>query len=297
MKIVCLGSLVRDNIYKVPHFVLPGETLPSDNLQIFLGGKGLNQAVALKRAGFPEVYLAGGYGTDGAEFLTYLDEQKIDHRFLYPVKMPNGHAVIQLTPQGQNAIVHYSGSNRHLPEVLVDNLLDFLEEGDFLVAQNEVNLLPELFEALPKKGVKIAFNPSPCDESAQKLPLKKAAYLIVNEVEGECLSGLSPKDPIAMIAALVKKYKGASIILTLGADGSYFSDGQETLFQKAYHVVAVDTVGAGDTFAGYLFAALAGGIAPKDAMDLSARAAAISVTRHGAAPSIPKLSEVLQTKF
>ncbi len=296
-KVVCYGSLVRDMIYRVPHFVNPGETLPAKELGVFHGGKGFNQAIALKRAGLPEVCLSGARGSDGLDFKEYLETEGVKCDFLYPLDVPQGHAVIQVTPSGQNAIVHFGGSNHCVPKKLVEDLDAFLSAGDWFIAQNEVNLLPEIMNELADKGVVIAFNPSPCDDSIKALPLEKTSYLIVNEVEGATISGVPSDRPVDILKSMREKFPNTKTILTLGENGAYYDDGKEVVRQEAYPVKAVDSVGAGDTFAGYFFASVIGGLAPKDALSLASIAAAISVTRSGAAPSIPTLKEVLAYKF
>lgn len=296
-KVVCYGSLVRDIIYHVPHFVKPGETLPALDRNVFYGGKGFNQSIALKRAGLADVYQAGSCGPDGLDFLEYLKKEKVETELLCPVTVPQGHAVIQITPDGQNAILHFGGSNRCVPEKLVGELINFLSEGDWFIAQNEVNLLPEIMNELAEKGVVIAFNPSPCDDSIKALPLEKTSYLIVNELEGATISGLPSDRPEEILESMREKYPRTKTILTLGENGAYYDDGKEVIRQEAYKVKAVDTVGAGDTFSGFFFASIINGLAPKDALNLASKASAISVTRPGAAPSIPMLKEVLQYKF
>jgi len=292
-KVVCYGSLVRDIIYHVPHFVKPGETLPAEDRNVFYGGKGFNQSIALKRAGLADVYQAGSCGPDGLDFLEYLKKEKVETELLCPVTVPQGHAVIQITPDGQNAILHFGGSNRCVPEKLVGELINFLSEGDWFIAQNEVNLLPEIMNALAEKGVLIAFNPSPCDDSIKALPLEKTSYLIVNELEGATISGVPSDRPEEILERMREKYPRTKTILTLGENGAYYDDGKEVIRQEAYKVKAVDTVGAGDTFSGFFFASIINGLAPKDALNLASKASAISVTRPGAAPSIPTLKEVL----
>lgn len=296
-KVVCYGSLVRDIIYHVPHFVKPGETLPAEDRNVFYGGKGFNQSIALKRAGLADVYQAGSCGPDGLDFLEYLKKEKVETELLCPVTVPQGHAVIQITPDGQNAILHFGGSNRCVPEKLVGELINFLSEGDWFIAQNEVNLLPEIMNELAEKGVVIAFNPSPCDDSIKALPLEKTSYLIVNELEGATISGLPSDRPEEILESMREKYPRTKTILTLGENGAYYDDGKEVIRQEAYKVKAVDTVGAGDTFSGFFFASIINGLAPKDALNLASKASAISVTRPGAAPSIPMLKEVLDYKF
>lgn len=297
MKAACYGSMVRDITYHVPHFVRPGETLPACDRQVFLGGKGLNQALALRRAGLASVHMAGAIGEDGDVFLRALEDCGIGTELVRRLAMPSGHAMIQITPEGQNAIVHFGGANRSIPADVVRDTVEFLEPGDWLLLQNEINLVPEMVAAAAQKGIRVVFNPSPCDESLQAVPLELVSYLVLNEIEGAALSGVSRENPAGIMKALREKYPATAVILTLGGDGAWFDDGREAFSQKAFPVTPVDTVGAGDTFTGFLFASLAGGRTPRESMELASRAAAISVTRPGAAPSIPELQEVLNYNF
>ena len=297
MDIWNLGSVNIDRVYSLDHIVAPGETESASALSELPGGKGFNQAIALKRAGLADVFQAGSYGPDGLDFLEYLKKEKVETRLIYPVDVPQGHAVIQITPDGQNAILHFGGSNRCVPDKLISELKIFLSAGDWFIAQNEVNLLPEIMNELAEKGVVIAFNPSPCDDSIKALPLEKSSYLIVNEIEGATISGVPSDRPEDILKKMREKFPATKTILTLGKNGAYYDDGKEVIRQEAYHVKAIDSVGAGDTFSGYFFASIINGLAPKDALSLASKAAAISVTRPGAAPSIPDLKEVLAYKF
>ena len=292
MKILNFGSLGIDYVFSVEHFVRPGETLLAKERQIYCGGKGLNQSIALAKAG-AMVFQAGAIGSDGGFLLDTLKSCGVNVdlvRCLEDVGTQN--ALIQVNGEGQNCILLYGGANQALTQEMVDGAFAGFEKGDYLVLQNEVNLADQMIRAGHQKGMRVILNPSPLNEAIDRLPLELVDMFILNEVEGEGLSHTADKE--RMIFALRERFPRAAIVLTLGGDGSvYLEAGQsEPVYQRAYRVEAVDTTAAGDTFTGYLVAGLARGLAPAAAMERASAAAAISVTRKGAAPSIPNEEEV-----
>ena len=123
-------------------------------------------------------------------------------------------------------------------------------------------------------------------------PLESVDLFLLNRVEAAQLAGTDGTDGQALLAALRGRFSRAAVVLTLGADGAVYTDGAETVQQAAYPVQAVDTTAAGDTFTGFFLAARMRGAGVPRAMELASRAAAIAVTRRGAAPSIPTFAEV-----
>ena len=292
MRILNFGSLNIDHVYHVDHLTRAGETLTALDYSIGCGGKGLNQSVALAMAG-AEVYHAGLIGHAGGFLRDRLLDSGVDCRFLDAAELPNGHAVIQVDKKGENAIFLFPGSNRALTEAGVDRVLTQFGRGDLLLVQNETNLVEHMIRRAASLGMDVAVNAAPMDETARALPLELIRWLIVNETECAALTGKN--EPEAMAEALCGTYPNLELILTLGTDGSYYRKGDASLFIPAHRVEAVDTTGAGDTFTGYLLAAFADGADPGYAMTLATAAAALAVTRPGAADSIPSLEEVLQT--
>lgn len=295
MKILCFGSLNIDYTYRVPHFVRPGETLAAASLSRYSGGKGLNQAIALARAGAP-VSMAGAIGEDGRFLLEELEAAGVDtRRICIRPEERSGHAIIQNDSAGDNCILLYGGANRTITRAQADAALADFAADDYLLLQNEINALPYLMEAAHAKGMKLCFNPSPMERCVQELPLEWVDYFLLNRGEGEQLlaeegSGYAPQ---ALLQALRQKFPDAGIVLTLGGQGAWYADAGECFAQPACSAEAVDTTGAGDTFTGFFLAALMQGQAPRQAMAQAAQAAAIAVSRRGAAPSIPALAEVL----
>ena len=293
MKALCFGSLNIDYTYRVDHFVARGETLLSENLQVFSGGKGLNQSVALSRAGLT-TYHAGSIGTDGLFLLEELYQAGVNTDCVTVSReVRTGHAIIQNTPDGDNCILLYGGANQAITRAQVDEVLAQFTAGDLLVLQNEVNELPYLMQRACERGLHIALNPSPINDAIAELPLSAVRWLIRNEVEAAQILGEPVTDGAAAARALHEKLPQAAIVLTMGEDGSYYDDGTQQICQPVFSVCAVDTTAAGDTYTGYFLAGIAEGLPVQQAMALAAKAAAISVTRPGAAPSIPKRQEVM----
>lgn len=289
-KIVCLGSLNLDHVYQVDHFVRPGETLNSAGYSVGCGGKGLNQSIALARAGAPVMH-AGKIGHDGAMLRDTLMRAGVDVSLVTEGNTPTGHAVIQVDAKGENAILLFGGANREITEVEIDSALD-AAEGGILLLQNEINSIDLVFRKAHERGIPVAFNFAPFDpEDAKQLPLGLLSYLIVNEIEGAGVAGV--EDPKAILVALKSNYPECRVILTLGKAGSAFLDDDGAMVMlPPYPAEVVDTTSAGDTFIGYLFAGLLEGMALKEAMELATRASAITVSRAGAADSIPFRSEL-----
>lgn len=294
MKVLCFGSLNIDYTYQVDHFVKKGETLSSESLQVFCGGKGLNQSVALARAG-ADTYHAGAVGEDGIFLLRELENAGVNTGCVAVRQdVRTGNAIIQNDREGDNCILLYGGANRAITREQADEVLVRFESGDFLVLQNEISELSYIMEQAHKRGMKIVLNPSPMDEKIFGLPLETVDYFLLNEVEAGQILGdaaAAQTDKAKLAEAILGRFPEAAVVLTMGGDGSVYMDQNETVFQPAYKVRAVDTTAAGDTFTGYFIGGLLKGDSVRTAMDTASRAAALAVTRRGASPSIPLLGE------
>ena len=290
MKVLNIGSMNLDLVYSVDHIVQPGETEASVSMNTFLGGKGMNQSVALAKAGV-EVYQGGMIGEDGQPFLDACAEYGVRADFIRKVEGKSGHAVIQIDKNAQNCILLYGGANQMLTEGYVDEVLEHFAAGDILLLQNEVNLLPYIVDKAYEKGMQIALNPSPFNEKLSKVDMTKISLFLLNEVEGNQVTGLTVPEEI--IVKMQELYPHARIVLTLGKDGAVYAEGTERFFQPIFPVKAVDTTAAGDTFTGYFLAGLAEGMAIPEILKMSAKASSIAVSRPGAVPSIPYRDEVM----
>jgi len=294
MKVLSFGSLNIDYVYLVPHFVNAGETLASKSLNIYSGGKGLNQSIALSKAGL-EVYHAGAIGNDGMFLLEELKKSGVNTQYVKILDdIKTGHAIIQTNTEGNNCILLYGGANQRISKSQIDETLNNFSKGDALIIQNEINELPYLVETAKKHGLKIVLNPSPMDDSLFQL-LPFTDYLILNEIEAaQFLKTDSNNDPETMLKELRKKIPSTKIVLTIGKEGSLYAFQETLLRQEAEKVTAVDTTAAGDTYTGYFLAGILNGETPEWSMKFATKASAISVTRNGAAPSIPEREEVLK---
>ncbi len=291
MKVLNFGSLNLDYVYQVDHFVRPGETLSAAAQTVHPGGKGLNQSVALARAGV-RVFHAGCVGAGGESLDALLEESGVDTGLLRRVDQIQGNAVIQVEPGGQNCILLFGGSNRCVtPEQIRTSMFGF-HEGDWLVLQNEISGLPQIVEEAFTRGMVTVLNPSPFNEELEAVDLSKVRWLLVNEVEAEQLTGTA--DPDEAWKRVHEKYPRMSLLVTLGEDGSAAFTEAESVRQPAFPVRAVDTTAAGDTYTGYFVAGLMEGRPLAECMRRASMASAISVTRPGAAPSIPLREEVEQ---
>ncbi|MBQ8513943.1 MAG: ribokinase [Ruminococcus sp.] len=291
MKVLTIGSMNIDHVYSVDHIVQPGETQTTSGMNVFLGGKGINQSMALAKAG-AEVYHCGLIGSDGDMFLEACAEYGVNSDYIRKIDEKTGHTIIQVDKNAQNCILLYGGANHCLTEEFVDEVLSHFEKDDILLLQNEVNLLPYIIDKAYEKGMQIALNPSPFNEKLMECDLKKISIFLLNEVEGEQVTG--EKDPDTILNKLQELYPEAKIVLTLGKDGAVYAYKDERYAQPIFPVKAVDTTAAGDTFTGYFLAGLMDGLAIPEVLKMCSKASSIAVTRPGAVQSIPYRAEVME---
>ncbi len=291
MKILSFGSLNLDHVYHVDQIVSPGQTVDSLSVCHYPGGKGLNQTLAIARAGVPVCH-AGMIGGDGLDLKSMLERDGVDCTCLKTVPMDTGSAFIQVDANGQNSIVLNGGANRANSPAFCDEVLSRFGAGDLLLLQNEINCIDYLIERAAEKGMYIALNPSPMNGMVFACDLKKVSLFLLNEGEGGQITGKSGVEDI--LSAMATQYPQAQVVLTLGSQGAVYQGLGQTIRQKAFPVKAVDTTAAGDTFTGYLVAGIARDMPMAKCLHLAAKAAAIAVTVQGAASSIPYLSQVEQ---
>lgn len=289
MKVLSFGSLNLDYTYRVEHFVRPGETVSSLSRSVNCGGKGLNQSLALARAG-AQVWHAGAVGaSDGGMLCRALAESGVNTDYVVRREdVPSGHAVIQVDAAGQNCILLCGGANRTITPAQVDETLTHFAAGDLLVLQNEISQLAYIIARGREKGMVIALNPSPMDAGIAALPLEAVDIFLLNEGEAADLCGGQ-----GSLEELTRRFPKAGIVLTLGEKGALYRQGDRTFSHGIYRVPVVDTTAAGDTFTGYFLAALTRGCGAEEALDQASAAAALAVSRPGAGASIPTLAEVL----
>jgi ribokinase len=290
MKVLNFGSLNVDYFYQVEHLVLPGETISSDNLRITTGGKGLNQSIALSKAGIKPFH-GGAIGkTDGDMLKDFLDNNGVNVDFIETFEGPSGHAIIQVDQYGQNCIVLFGGANQQIDHAFADRVLSNFDNGDIILLQNEISSTAYIMEMAYKRGMKIYFNPSPANSKLSEYPIHYVDTLILNEVEGEQLAGQNNVNYI--LDSLIDKYPKTKIVLTLGERGVAYADKDKREYCGIYENTVVDTTAAGDTFTGYFIGCAAKGMDIKHSLKFASAAASITVSRLGAACSIPSLEEV-----
>ena len=283
-KLVNLGSLCIDNVYSVPNITAAGETVASLQYAVYAGGKGLNQSLAAAKAG-ARVAHVGCVGSDGRWLKQELSKSGVDVAAVRETEAPSGHAVIQVNPSGANAIVISGGANRTLNDVDIDTALSLCDGDDWLLLQNEINKMEDIFEIASDRGQKLALNLAPVDDRIGNYDLGAVSLLIVNEVEARALSAKSAVD--RAFEALCARYPSCDVVVTLGRDGLRYGRGTERIAFGAFAVEAMDETGAGDAFVGYLMAALLEGRPMRDALIAGSAAGALAATRAGAASSIP----------
>ncbi len=289
MKLLVFGSLNIDDVYHLPHLVREGETLSSTGYARNEGGKGFNQAVALAKAG-QAVCFAGAIGQDGLFLRERLLELGVCTDGLAVLDAPTGHAVIQVDAQGKNCIILLGGANQQITPDMIESVLSRFEPGDWLLMQNEISHGGLLLRRAAARGLRVILNPSPISPALLDWPLVLVDTFLLNEVEGRDLTGHTAPDDI--LDALLRRYPSARIVLTLGAEGAIYADGTQRVHQSCIPVAAVDTTAAGDTFTGYFLHGALCGKSMQEALCRAAHAAAITVSRPGAALSIPFAEEV-----
>ena len=286
MAIYNLGSINIDWFYRVPHAPVDGETVAATACRSGLGGKGANQSVAAARAG-AVVHHLGAVGNEGVWTADELKAAGVDTTHVaIELAAPTGHALIFLTPDGENRIVIFAGTNRLIAEPDVRAALSRARPGDTLMLQNETNA--QLFAArlARARGMRVVYSAAPFDVEAVRAVLAEVDLLVVNSVEAGQLADA--------LGVTITELPVPELLVTRGARGATWYDraSGETLSVAAPRVAAVDTTGAGDTFTGYFCAGRDRGLAVADCLALAVAAGALKVTREGTAEAIPTLAEV-----
>ncbi|MEG1005355.1 MAG: ribokinase [Bacteroides sp.] len=297
-KIIVIGSSNIDMVVKTSHLPAPGETILGGEFLMNQGGKGANQAVAVKRLGGNLVFLTKlGDDVLGHQSLEYFKKEKINTQHItLDQNSASGVALISVDDHAENSIVVASGANMQLNEQDVDHVVEEMCEGDILLMQLEIPLQTVMYAAKKafEKGVKVILNPAP----ACNLPkeLFKYLYMITpNRIESEMLTGLKittdadAEEAANKICAMGVK----NVIITLGSKGCVIKEGSISYRVDAFKVKPVDTTAAGDTFNGALCVGLAENMDLQHAVLMASKASSIAVTRMGAQSSIPYREEII----
>ncbi|WP_299848663.1 ribokinase [uncultured Roseovarius sp.] len=280
--ILNFGSINLDLVYRVAHLPKPGETLASTSFARFLGGKGINQSIAAARSGGAIRHI-GCLGPDGkwlgeqiAHFGLSLDE-------ITQVDVPTGHAVIFVDDTAENQIVLFGGSNLAFTKNQIEQALNTARRGDWVLLQNETNLVSYIAQEARARGLKVAYSAAPFDANAVRDLLDQINLLALNEGEAAAIAQNIGHHPAELNID--------HVLITKGERGAELHSGGEILHQDSVKVEAIDTTGAGDTFLGAFMARFVDGKAD-EALAFAAGAAALQVTKQGAAAAIPCAEEV-----
>lgn len=283
MPILNLGSINIDHVYRLASLPQPGETIAARSLTTGLGGKGANQSIAIARAGGQVRHLgAVGPGSDWA--LNILSDAGVDTSAVATLDTPTGHAMITVDDAAENAIVLFRGANHEIGDAQVAAALAGSVPGDWLLLQNETNAGQHAAKLAREAGLRVAYCAAPFVPEAVRAVLPYTDLLSVNALEEAQLRDALPE--------LVPQLDGIALLVTYGADGAAHITPEGRVEVSAFKVDPVDTTGAGDTFLGYALAGLDDGMAVEAALRRAAAAAAIQVTRPGAADAIPTAIEV-----
>ena len=293
--IYVLGSINMDMVARVPRMPVGGETLTADKYYVNPGGKGANQAVAIAKLG-GKVAMIGKVGSDetGDALKNNLKAMGVDESMVTRADVPSGIAMI-IVEGGENRIILYKGANHSVTKADVDEGLKNAKPGDALVMQLEIPLETVTYAAAvaKQKGMLVLLNPAPAVPLVEEL-LKNVDIIAPNETETEILTGVGLDSDVHIALAVKKLYQlGVKrVIITMGSRGSIVAEGQTITPVEPRKVKAVDTTSAGDTFVGATVLRYLDGDTLEDAARFASVASSITVTREGAAQSIPTLEEV-----
>ena len=286
-------------IVKIPQIPTPGETILGGEFTTAAGGKGANQAVAAARCG-GRVKLVANVGTDsfGSQAITNFQADGIDTTHVFQdAGAPSGIALIMVSEAGENSIAVAPGANHRLSPANIDELRSIIHEASILLIQLEIPLetVEKAIEIAHKHKVKTILNPAPACKLSDAL-LAQVSIITPNESEAALLTGIQVhNEPDAIEAGKQLIQRGVGIaIITLGAQGAMLVNADGAQKVSTYSLNPIDTTAAGDTFNGALAVALSEGKNLLQAVQFANAAAALSVTRMGAQPSVPQRSEVEQ---
>lgn len=298
--VLIIGSLNMDLVAQAERLPRAGETLLGQSFATVPGGKGANQAVAAARLG-GQVAMIGCVGADayGQALRQALVDEGIDCQGVRVAEdVATGIAMIVVDANSQNAIVIVAGGNGQLESTDIERFDGLLQAADVVVCQLEIPypVVAFVLQRAHEAGKTVILNPAPVTGPLPSQWLGWIDYLIPNETEAQAMTGLAVNSvaEAEQAASLLREAGAGKIIVTLGERGVLFADGVQSRHSPGRKVQAVDTTAAGDTFVGGFAAALARGLDESQAIAFGQAAAALSVTRAGAQPSIPTLAQVEQ---
>jgi ribokinase len=296
--IVVVGSINADLVATVPHVPHIGETITGTTFQIHPGGKGANQAVAVARLGYP-VKMIGRLGTDvyGQQLRSHLQTTGVNTDAVMTTEGSSGVALILVSQAGENCIVVIPGANAFVSQADIDANVATIREAGMVLAQLEIPIatVSHLAEVCTREGIPLMLDPTPAVSLPRDL-LRHVTWFTPNETESaffvQELAPASPQGDPCEIARTLSDAGLQGIVLKLGSRGVLLRDATVEALVPSFPVTAVDTTAAGDTFNGAFATGLMMGKTEIESARFAAAAAAISVTRAGAQPSMPSLAEV-----
>jgi ribokinase len=278
------GSINVDHVYRVAEMPSPGETLRAGSYQKLLGGKGINQSIAIARAGQAPVHI-GAVGSDDSWTMEQVKNFGIDTALIAQSAHPTGHAVIYVDDAGENQIVIFGGANQDLKPAQIEEAFKTCAGGNhWVLVQNETNLLADIVDEAKSAGFKVAYSAAPFVADTVAELIDKIDLLAVNEIEAEATARL--------LGVTVSEIAVPEILVTKGSKGVEFHSHGDVYHQPAFQVDVADTTGAGDTFLGSFLAHHCHGVGIEQSLRYASAASALQVTRPGAATAIPAREEV-----
>jgi ribokinase len=293
--IVVVGSINIDLVSKAERIPVSGETVLGNDFKTHLGGKGANQAVAVARLGHP-VHMIGKVGSDafGERLRSGLEQASVDVSAVGTVEDSSGVAMIVVSPEGDNLIVVTPGANSALRPADLDAQVEMIRGAGLVLAQLEtpMDTIEYLAQLCERNGVPLMLDPAP-SHALSPVVLKQVRWFTPNETEAAFYAGGKKKESLEQTAERLLQQGLRGVVLKLGASGVYLRSPEGLkLHVPAFPVKAVDTTAAGDAFNGAFAVGLARGQSPGESARFGAAAAAVSVTRAGAQPSMPTTGEV-----
>lgn len=295
-KITVIGSFVMDNVAKMTRFPQAGESIIGESIELFPGGKGINQCVSVARLG-GDVEMVGMLGRDGngEVFRKIMKEEGIKSDNVFLCDIPTAIAQVQINAEGQNRICVIPSANYEFGFSELEKIDEVIKNTELVILQLELRLdvTKEIIRRAKKYGVKILFNPAPAVKLDREI-LGMVDYITPNETELSILTGM-PTDTDEEVIAAAKEllsFGTKTIISTLGSRGALIATSGGVEIVGGYKVKAVDTVAAGDSFNGAVAVALTEGKSLKEAVRFANAMGALTVTKNGAIPSLHTRAQV-----